>query len=286
MSNKPSHLNTMFSSPIPTTPYYGCYLKQDFSVVNQHLSIGSERNKRGVFINTEEVMMGAARWTPTPEQLYALEEIYQSGTRTPSATQIQQIAVRLRRFGKIEGKNVFYWFQNHKARERQKRRRQHFHNDASQNGQHVHVNVPSLGFRRTGFQVGQAKNWVSPSDCSTISEESVVSLATAEVAKGETDERIQYEDTRLQLKIGTTASQQFMEFSHTALARNKAQNFMTSTKDEGKYQTLELFPHWNYDQYCQMSDDRIVNDHSEVETTYTSNKFAPTHFFEFLPLKD
>ncbi|KAL5215308.1 hypothetical protein ABZP36_004460 [Zizania latifolia] len=28
----------------------------------------------------------------------------------------------LRQYGRIEGKNVFYWFQNHKARERQKKR--------------------------------------------------------------------------------------------------------------------------------------------------------------------
>ena len=49
---------------------------------------------------------------------------YRRGTRTPSAEQIKQITAQLRRFGKIEGKNVFYWFQNHKARERQKRRRQ------------------------------------------------------------------------------------------------------------------------------------------------------------------
>ncbi|GFP83519.1 wuschel-related homeobox 1 [Phtheirospermum japonicum] len=50
--------------------------------------------------------------------------MYRNGIRTPSAQQIQQIAAKLRRFGKIEGKNVFYWFQNHKARERQKKRRQ------------------------------------------------------------------------------------------------------------------------------------------------------------------
>lgn len=67
----------------------------------------------------------SSRWNPTPEQLLALEELYRRGTRTPSASHIQQIATRLRRFGKIEGKNVFYWFQNHKARERQKRRRRH-----------------------------------------------------------------------------------------------------------------------------------------------------------------
>lgn len=68
--------------------------------------------------------MGGSRWNPTPEQLLALEEIYRQGTRTPTSEEIQQIASQLRRFGKIEGKNVFYWFQNHKARERQKRRRE------------------------------------------------------------------------------------------------------------------------------------------------------------------
>ncbi|KAL3582238.1 hypothetical protein D5086_016570 [Populus alba] len=66
--------------------------------------------------------MGGSRWSPTAEQLLALEEKYRCGTRTPTTDQIQQIASELRGFGKIEGKNVFYWFQNHKARERQKRR--------------------------------------------------------------------------------------------------------------------------------------------------------------------
>ncbi|XP_039054698.1 WUSCHEL-related homeobox 4-like [Hibiscus syriacus] len=66
---------------------------------------------------------GSSRWNPTPEQLLTLEELYQRGTRTPSAAEIQQIEARLQRFGKIEGKN-FYWFQNHKARERKKRHRQ------------------------------------------------------------------------------------------------------------------------------------------------------------------
>ncbi|CAO2814159.1 unnamed protein product [Amaranthus hypochondriacus] len=73
--------------------------------------------------NTHQVMV-SSRWNPTPEQLRALEELYRRGTRTPTAEQIQHITAQLRRYGKIEGKNVFYWFQNHKARERQKRRRQ------------------------------------------------------------------------------------------------------------------------------------------------------------------
>ncbi|XP_074581097.1 uncharacterized protein LOC141837620 [Curcuma longa] len=63
------------------------------------------------------------RWCATPEQRMILEEMYRSGVRTPNASQIQQITARLSLYGKIEGKNVFYWFQNHKARERQKLRR-------------------------------------------------------------------------------------------------------------------------------------------------------------------
>ena len=65
----------------------------------------------------------STRWCPTPEQLMILEEMYRSGVRTPNHSQIQQITAHLSYYGKIEGKNVFYWFQNHKARDRQKLRR-------------------------------------------------------------------------------------------------------------------------------------------------------------------
>lgn len=98
-----------------------------------------EQNKRE-FSSTPPVVV-SSRWNPTPEQLRTLEDLYRRGTRTPSADQIQHITAQLRRFGKIEGKNVFYWFQNHKARERQKRRRQmesspadhHHHNNNNNN---------------------------------------------------------------------------------------------------------------------------------------------------------
>ncbi|KAG0460903.1 hypothetical protein HPP92_021200 [Vanilla planifolia] len=65
----------------------------------------------------------STRWCPTSEQLMMLEELYRTGVRTPNASQIQQITAHLSHHGKIEGKNVFYWFQNHKARDRQKLRR-------------------------------------------------------------------------------------------------------------------------------------------------------------------
>ncbi|PQP96928.1 WUSCHEL-related homeobox 7 [Prunus yedoensis var. nudiflora] len=54
------------------------------------------------------------RWNPTTEQVW---------TPNASTDQIQKISSQLSFYGKIESKNVFYWFQNHKARERQKRRK-------------------------------------------------------------------------------------------------------------------------------------------------------------------
>ncbi|XWS74144.1 hypothetical protein CRYUN_Cryun02cG0190500 [Craigia yunnanensis] len=67
---------------------------------------------------------GNSRWNPTKEQISMLESLYGQGIRTPSADQIQQITSRLKVYGTIEGKNVFYWFQNHKARQRQKQKQE------------------------------------------------------------------------------------------------------------------------------------------------------------------
>ncbi|KAA8528511.1 hypothetical protein F0562_035866 [Nyssa sinensis] len=70
-----------------------------------------------------ETHPGGTRWNPTQEQIRILEMLYRDGMRTPNAQQIEQITAQLGKYGKIEGKNVFYWFQNHKARERQKQKR-------------------------------------------------------------------------------------------------------------------------------------------------------------------
>nr|XP_043617665.1 WUSCHEL-related homeobox 4-like [Erigeron canadensis] len=70
-----------------------------------------------------ETHPGGTRWNPTQEQIGILEMLYRGGMRTPNAQQIEQITSQLSKYGKIEGKNVFYWFQNHKARERQKQKR-------------------------------------------------------------------------------------------------------------------------------------------------------------------
>lgn len=94
------------------------------TVILCYESVGDQSKRPEMNNQAAAAVVVSSRWNPTPEQLRALEELYRRGTRTPSAEQIQQITAQLRRFGKIEGKNVFYWFQNHKARERQKRRRQ------------------------------------------------------------------------------------------------------------------------------------------------------------------
>ncbi|RDX70402.1 WUSCHEL-related homeobox 5, partial [Mucuna pruriens] len=71
------------------------------------------------------------RWNPTTEQVKVLTELFSSGLRTPTTDQIQKISNQLSFYGKIESKNVFYWFQNHKARERQKRRKVDIHRQNS-----------------------------------------------------------------------------------------------------------------------------------------------------------
>ncbi|XP_076944230.1 WUSCHEL-related homeobox 4-like [Bidens hawaiensis] len=71
----------------------------------------------------DETHPRGTRWNPTQKQIGILEIFYREGMRTPNAQQIEQITSQLSKYGKIEGKNVFYWFQNHKARERQKQKR-------------------------------------------------------------------------------------------------------------------------------------------------------------------
>ncbi|KAG5602906.1 hypothetical protein H5410_034276 [Solanum commersonii] len=68
--------------------------------------------------------MARARWKPTPQQLMILQDMYKKGLTNPNSCQVQMITSHLSMFGKIQWKNVFYWFQNHKARDRQKMRKQ------------------------------------------------------------------------------------------------------------------------------------------------------------------
>jgi hypothetical protein len=98
-----------------------------------------------------------SRWTPTPEQIRILKELYYGcGIRSPNSEQIQRITARLRQHGKIEGKNVFYWFQNHKARERQKRRLTNLDVNVPADAS-THLGVPSLSSPSSGTSTTRAR---------------------------------------------------------------------------------------------------------------------------------
>ncbi|KAI3801523.1 hypothetical protein L1987_29630 [Smallanthus sonchifolius] len=86
----------------------------------------------------------ASRWNPTKEQINLLDNLYRQGLRTPTADQIQEITVRLQTYGHIEGKNVFYWFQNHKARQRQKEKQDHLLLFRQYNHHHRHLHPPLI----------------------------------------------------------------------------------------------------------------------------------------------
>ncbi|XP_073158251.1 protein WUSCHEL isoform X2 [Henckelia pumila] len=101
----------------------------------------------------------STRWTPTTDQIRILKDLYyNNGLRSPSAEQIQRISARLRQYGKIEGKNVFYWFQNHKARERQKKRftcdnnvpTMHYRNGIWKNHDDIYNKFPNLNSAAAG----------------------------------------------------------------------------------------------------------------------------------------
>lgn len=92
---------------------------------NEDNNSGTNKNNNNNSSSSSSYLcrQSSTRWTPTSDQIRILKELYyNNGIRSPTADQIQRIAARLRHYGKIEGKNVFYWFQNHKARERQKKR--------------------------------------------------------------------------------------------------------------------------------------------------------------------
>ncbi|XP_022735507.1 WUSCHEL-related homeobox 1-like [Durio zibethinus] len=182
-----------------------------------------DQNKRE--FNTQPAVVVSSRWNPTPEQLRTLEELYRRGTRTPSADQIQHITAQLRRYGKIEGKNVFYWFQNHKARERQKRRRQmeSAHDEHSRDADIF--GRKDSGAERTGYEVEHTKNWAPPTNCSTLAEEPVPihAAAKATVAESGADGWIQFEEGELQQRrnfVERNGTWQKMQLSYSCLPFN------------------------------------------------------------------
>ncbi|KAI3443279.1 Homeobox domain-containing protein [Psidium guajava] len=201
----------------------------DIFALNQHLATMAEQSKRE--FNSPQVVV-SSRWNPTPEQLRTLEELYRHGTRTPNADQIQQITAQLRRYGKIEGKNVFYWFQNHKARERQKRRRQMEAAPEEPNRDPQESERKETGGSRTVLEVEQTKNdWAPLINCSTLAEESAGATAqrapktgsaatlaerrTRSSSSSSSDQWIKFDDGEFQWTRRHSTSSNFLERNAT-----------------------------------------------------------------------
>ncbi|KAL3501887.1 hypothetical protein ACH5RR_036336 [Cinchona calisaya] len=257
----------------------------------------------------------SSRWNPTPEQLMALEEMYRHGVRTPSAEEIKLIAAKLRQFGKIEAKNVFYWFQNHKARERQKRRRQ----PDLMSKKHVN-DIENLEKEETGFsgkalEAEQNKKLVPTPTCCSTSKQSVSvqrSMAKESGTDGWThlDEREFHQMSQKKIAKGATTS--LIDNLSCVASNSKLLNSITTPSTQGTsakqhqkllntlnfrifspscnedeinyedeardYQTLQLFPLRKDDHHAVRATE---TEFKEFMTTINSN-LPPYQFYEFL----
>ncbi|KAL2533920.1 WUSCHEL-related homeobox 1 [Abeliophyllum distichum] len=296
LAPRPAAISTTTTNPHCFTRINGT----DLLTLNHHISGVTEKNKRE--FNTQQVV-ASSRWNPTPEQLQTLEELYRRGTRTPSAEQIQHITAQLRRYGKIEGKNVFYWFQNHKARERQKRRRQlesPSDNEPPRNNMENGEKKEAADANRTGFEGEQTKNWESPTNCSTIAEKTLSTQRTKKAAEAEckSDGWLQFDEAaELQQRrslLERNATWKMMQLSCSSSPTNLMNPTSTScpltvTEIEDsdlfieapgeEFQTLQLFP---------LQSGHGYNDNNEENETGASMNSNCTsyQFFEFLPLKN
>uniref|UniRef100_A0A7N0TKN5 Homeobox domain-containing protein n=2 Tax=Kalanchoe fedtschenkoi TaxID=63787 RepID=A0A7N0TKN5_KALFE len=269
------------------------------SGVHSVIAVDHQMDKKELNESVQTLGTGT-RWNPAPGQIQALEEMYRCGLRTPTALQIQQIASQLRKFGKIEGKNVFYWFQNHKARERQKRCRE-FKSPASKQPKPT---VPSLqqqccsqamksrkdsplAMKRNCAEQNSNSSWGhSTSHSLTLSRESVMYMhmqrAAAVVSHGSKQSVADGEAT-----VGSrrhAATWQVVQWSPAHLhilhplefiaSNNLAQfNGVTVREDgAGEVETLQLFPTRNEECWSE----------ARVDQRGAKNISTPVHFFQFL----
>ncbi|XP_042501315.1 WUSCHEL-related homeobox 1 [Macadamia integrifolia] len=312
-SNTPnaSAAATATATATATHPYYSLIhgSHDHLFPLNTHLATITEQSKRE--FSAQPVV--SSRWNPTPEQLRALEELYRRGTRTPTAEQIQHITAQLRRFGKIEGKNVFYWFQNHKARERQKRRRRLESASAAEEQQRYDMESfekKDSGSSRTGFEVEQNRNWAASTNCSGVAEESVSMQRTA-VAESRPEGWIQFGEGELQQRQSSAerhATWQMMQLScstptHLINSITRASdepitaidpklslqlqeglyNLCTDQNNEecGESCTLQLFP------LHSDNADNAANGAKEEKLSIqmmNTDDYTPCQFIEFLPI--
>ncbi|RWR74994.1 WUSCHEL-related homeobox 1 [Cinnamomum micranthum f. kanehirae] len=269
---------TTISSPHSTETH-----GSDFFSLQDHLGT-PEPGKRQ--LNDQPV---SSRWSPTPEQLLVLEDLYLRGTHTPSAEQIRNITAQLRRFGKIEGKNVFYWFQNHKARERQKRRRQ---TEAASLMGDCNVEVlerKDSGWSARRFQVEGCKSCLSAMNYNINVEEASMYHAESRRRDEWLQQNQELQSERLPEMHATghmanlsspphlVNTKNYSKVVVSALSTQKIlinEDFNVGDDEWGRSQTLNLFP--------IHSDGSIFEDKMEAPVTAPMLNLSPYHFFEFL----
>ncbi|CAA0831256.1 WUSCHEL-related homeobox 1 [Striga hermonthica] len=257
--------------------------------------IGGVMGDYGVKREMEGVPLVSTRWNPTPEQLQALEEMYKQGTRTPTADQIQQIASRLRRFGKIEGKNVFYWFQNHKARERQKKRRQ-LELLAGKQPLNVEASEPNQGLSKGYIEIEHKKKLQTPSNCSTPSEDSASMHGSVIAERKKLDMWAQKQHPKELQSANNEITSWKLDSSHSSYnninshkaSSSEQENTVRLLTDQANViesnlmlkenRTLQLFPMGGGGHQEENCDASVVG-------IYSENRYSrPNEFIEFLPI--
>ncbi|XP_052204234.1 WUSCHEL-related homeobox 6-like [Diospyros lotus] len=276
---------------MPRLPTHSAAQPNLFTSNDHHPRPVTTMKKRSNKADTNTVPLVSARWCPTPEQLHDLEEMYWSGIRTPTADQIQQIAEKLRRFGRIEGKNVFYWFQNHKARERQKRRRL-LESVASQQQPPCYIEC-NLERNEKGFEVVQAKKRVTSSNGSTLSEESV-SKGREVPSKSSTEDYywLQLKERELmQQRSSSNSSTKTKDFS-CPLSETQVVNVTNFEEEDDQRrreaQTLHLFPLDHGSSSGIFKSKTTITKKPPVPLAAMDAGFSTPRlqFYQFLPLKN
>ncbi|XP_010554416.1 PREDICTED: WUSCHEL-related homeobox 6 isoform X2 [Tarenaya hassleriana] len=246
-----------------------------------HCSNTEERNnKEGDGKGTRKT--GSSRWNPTREQVMALEELYRGGTRTPTTEQIQVIASKLREFGRIEGKNVFYWFQNHKARERHKRCR--LEADVNKNpNEHQHHLAADNKVLSGGHKVEQTKSCQS----STASQDLVpVNNKQNSNRNGTTEnsERRSESQKGSTWKIPMITSDTSHYNNHHVIFTSKFQepDQLGSEEERREIRTLDLFP-------VNLTGNKEKTDETKPEgctgTRKPNGLRCNYYYYEFMPLR-
>ncbi|XP_062003399.1 uncharacterized protein LOC133720924 [Rosa rugosa] len=237
----------------------------------------------------------SSRWNPTPKQLRVLEELYGHGLKTPTAQQIRQVTARLRHFGKIEGKNVFYWFQNHRARERQKRRRElmsmpQYHSIDWSNKE----SAGASGQRRSSTLEIEHQNKWTLSNCGVLADQELSSVMQKRMTmvtgnySGQLEEQ-PYSATPTSEAQRTNASATLiytkrLDYHHPHYDYDygmvlSAPNIYKGAESRLETQTLELFP-------LESDNVKGVNDTKSpmIRTTNTDSNedFMAEKYFQFL----